>query len=44
VKNIDLMIKDRRHSCNPSAAIRLGDITAIHPTTILSACLLAQFW
>ena len=25
MKNIDLMIKDRRHSCNPRAAIRLGE-------------------
>jgi len=25
MKNIDLMIKDWRHSCNPRAAIRLGE-------------------
>jgi hypothetical protein len=35
MKNIDLMIKDRRHSCNLGAAVCLGDITL---------CLLAQFW
>jgi hypothetical protein len=31
MKNLDLMIKDRRHSCNPRAAIRLGEPGGLQP-------------
>jgi hypothetical protein len=31
MKNLDLMIKVRRHSCNPRAAIRLGEPGGLQP-------------